>query len=187
MRIPRGAVIVLIAMGIAVLGKTAPTKAGEAKAEQPRLRVGVFDSRAVALAYGQATEEPGHGPRLRRLMEDYKKAKAAGDAEKVKRLETQGRQEQDQLHQQVFSTGSVANLLDKIKDQLPGIAKDAGVDLIVSKWDMVYQTPGSQTVDITQAMVRPFHPSPKTLRGIQELEKVAPMPLEEAKKIPTDK
>ena len=110
----------------------------------------------------------------------------AGDAEKVKQLELQGRQQQDRLHQQVFSTGSVADILEKIKDQLPAIAKEAGVDLIVSKWDTVYQAPGAQTVDVTQAMIRPFHPSPKTLRGIQELEKVKPMPLEEAKKIPTE-
>jgi len=178
--------VMIAAMGIGALGGMAPSKAGEPKAETPKLRVGVFDSRAVALAYGQTPEEPGYAPHFKRLMEDFKKAKAAGDAEKVKRLETQGRQEQDQLHQQVFSTGSVANILEKIKGQLPGIAKEAGVDLIVSKWDIVHQNPDCQTVDITQAMVKPFHPSEKMLRGIQDLVKAPPMPLEEAKKIPTD-
>lgn len=59
------------------------------------------------------------------------------------------------------------------------------MDLIVSKWDIAYQTPGTQTLDITLAIIKPFHPSEKTLRDIQELEKHQPFPLEEAKKIPT--
>jgi hypothetical protein len=182
MRVAKIVMIAMAAMGVAGSGGTPASKAAEPKAEKATLRVGVFDSRAVAVAYAGSQE---FDAQLKRLMEEHQKAKAAGDTEKVKQLEAQGRQSQDQLHQQGFSTGSVANILEKIKDQLPGIAKEAGVDLIVSKWDVPYQVPGSQTVDVTQAMIKPFHPSEKTLRMIQGLEKVQPIPLEEAKKIPT--
>ncbi len=185
MKVARTIMIVAAAVGIGGLGATVQTNAGDKKPEKLTLRLGVFDSRAVALAYAATTEEPGLGPHLQPMREEYKKAKEAGDAEKVKHLETQGRQEQDQLHQQGFSTGSVANILEKIKDQLPGIARQANVDLIVSKWDIAYQTPGTQTLDITLAIIKPIHPSEKTLRDIQELEKHQPIPLEEAKKIPT--
>src|SRR3990170_4833077 len=67
MRRAKVVVIAVVAMGIAALGGTAPTKAGEPKAEKPGLRVGVFDSRAVAVAYVHGTKEPGYRPHLQRL------------------------------------------------------------------------------------------------------------------------
>ena len=81
MRLTKLVMIAAVATGIGALGGMAPSKAGEPKAEKPKLRVGVFDSRAVALTYGQTPEEPGYAPHFKRLMEDFKKAKAAGDAE----------------------------------------------------------------------------------------------------------
>jgi hypothetical protein len=185
MRVARTLMIAAAAVGVGGFGVMTPTQADDAKAPTLTLRVGAFDSRAVALAYAQTAEEPGYAPHFNRLMDEYKKAKASGDVNEARRLETQGHREQDQLHRQVFSSGSIANILEKIKDQLPGISQQAGVDLIVSKWDIAYQIPGTQTVDITQAMVKPFHPSEKTLRVIQDLEKTPPIPLEEARKIPT--
>ena len=83
------------------------------------------------------------------------------------------------VHKQGFGTWSVDNILDNIKGKIPKIAKQADVDVIVSKWDIVYQRSGVEFVDVTDLMVQPFDPDESTLKTIQEVLKRAPVPLEE--------
>jgi hypothetical protein len=123
-----------------------------------------------------------HNAYVRRLMEEHKKAKAEGDAEKVKKLEAEGQAQQDRLHAQGFCAAPVDNILDQIKDQLPAIAREAGVDLIVSKWAITYRAKDAASVDVTERIIKPFHPSERTKRIVQDLQKQAPIPLEELKK-----
>ncbi len=168
---------VLAAVGsLAILSRAGAEGPGE-KAEKPKLRVGTFDSRAVAVAYA-ASEQ--HNRQIKRLMDEHKQAKAAGNTERVKQLEAEGQARQKRLHEQGFSTGSVAKILAEIRDQLPAIAKESGVDVLVSKWDVVYQSPSAEFVDVTAAMIKPFGPNERTLRIVEELKKVAPISLEEA-------
>ncbi|MHB1037622.1 MAG: hypothetical protein ACYC35_05740 [Pirellulales bacterium] len=173
-------VAVLAVVGSLAIVSQAVAQAPGEKAEKVKLRVGTFDSRAVAVAY--ARSEP-FKREIAQLMQQHKEAKAAGNAEKVKQLEAEGEARQKRLHIQGFSTGSVDNILAKIKDQLPAIAKEAGVDVLVSKWDVVYQTPTAECVDVTARMLKPFHPDEATLRTVEELKKHAPISLEEAENI----
>jgi Skp family chaperone for outer membrane proteins len=152
----------------------------DTKPEQAKLRVGTFDSRAIALAYAR-TEEFNRG--VKQLMEEGKKAKAEGNAKKLKELEAKGKAGQQKLHMQGFSTASVNEYLAHIKDQIPAVAKEAGVDVIVSKWDVVYQSPSAEFVDVTNLMVKPFHPNETTLKTIEELKKHKPISLDEAENI----
>jgi hypothetical protein len=146
--------------------------------EKAALRVGIFDSRAVAVAYARS---PTFGEEIKQLKEEHARAKAAGNQSETKRLEAEGRGQQDRLHQQGFSTASIANILEKVKDKLPAIAKEAKVDLIVSKWDMAYLAPGAETVDVTGLMVKMFNPNQKTLEIVGQLGKQKPIPLGELK------
>ncbi len=152
----------------------------EAKTENAKLRVGTFDSRAIAVAYG-GTEEFNQS--IRKPMEEHKKAKAAGNKKKLKELEAMGQAGQQKAHMRVFSTAPVNDILEHIKDQIPAIAKQAGVDAIVSKWEIVYQAPDAEFVDVTDLMIKPFKPSEKTLKIINDLKKHAPISLEEAEQI----
>ena len=172
--------LMVILVGVGAIGSAAHAQGTEGKPERDKLRVGVFDSRAVAVAYA-ASE--GFNRQIKQLMEEKKQAEAAGDQEKVKRLIAEGKAGQEQLHQQGFGTASVANILEQIKDQLPAIAHEAGVDLIVSKWDIAYQAPTAETVDITQAIVKPFHPSERSLKIIKDLEKHRPLPAEQLRNL----
>jgi uncharacterized membrane protein len=142
------------------------------------LRVGTFDSRAVAVAYVRSA---AGGAKIKRLMEQYEQAKAAGNEAEMKRLQAEGKAAQDRLHQQGFSTASVANIMETIQDQLPAIAKQAGVELILSKWDAVYLAPGSETIDVTDLILKPFNPDKKTLDIVEQLRKHAPIPMEKLK------
>jgi hypothetical protein len=141
---------------------------------QGSLRVGTFDSRAVAVAYARSAATQ---PLMKELVEQYNRAKAAGNQAEMNRLQAEGKSRQDRLHQQVFSTASVADILETIKDQLPAIAKQANVDLIVSKWDSVYLAPGAEPVDLTDLMIKPFKPDQKVLTIVEQLRKQTPVPL----------
>jgi hypothetical protein len=87
------------------------------------------------------------------------------------------------MHQQGFGTAPVDNILKHIEHQLPAIAREAGVDVIVSKWQITWQAPGVETVDVTDLMVKPFKPSERTLKTIAELRRHAPIPNEKLKNL----
>jgi len=180
MRAVRVLLVVSITLGgLAVFwGVMAAPLAG--KPERGKLRVGTFDSRALPIAYANSEL---FRRELDKLMEEHKKAKAAGDTEKVKKLEAQGKAGQVRFHEQGFGTRRVDDILERIKDKLPAIAREAGVDLIVSKWDVVYQDPAVEVVDVTELVVKPFNPSQRARGWIKDLQKVAPIPLEDARKI----
>jgi hypothetical protein len=148
-----------------------------AEPKPAKLRVGTFDSRAVAIAYARSAD---FGRQIRKLKVDRDKAKADGDEKKARELEEQGQSRQQLLHMQGFSTASVNDMLEHMKDKLPDIAKQAGVALIVSKWDIPYKSPDAELVDITDLMVKPFASDEQTQKIIRELKNHDPISLEEA-------
>jgi len=125
--------------------------------------VGVYDSRAIALAYWRQRvdgkerfrqEDPSMKPEEKAVI----------------------------THQQVFSYHEPVQALNFIADKLPGVMKEAGVDVIVSKWDKEelaqYRIIGSgwddkfaennpNVVDITILLVQIYDPN-ATLREYDE-------------------
>lgn len=140
------------------------------------VRIGVYDSRAVALAYSRLPESAA---RLQKLQQAHAAAKAGGDAKRMHALEAEGQAEQVRLHLMVFSTAGVGHLLAPVRDQLPGLAREAGVEALVSKWDLPFVGAGVDTVDVTLAMVTLFHPDARTLEAVAQLRKTLPVPLDQ--------
>lgn len=140
------------------------------------LRVGTFDSRAIAIAYLRS--EP-----VKQLVSNHfeklNKAKEEGDEKLVKELEALGQAYQQVQHQQGFSIASVAEYLEKVRAEFPNLAEDAGVDIIVSKWEVVYRNPSTEIFDVTSHLVKLFNPDEETLKIIEGLTKQAPFPLVE--------
>jgi hypothetical protein len=172
-------------MGMALcitLGASALRSHGAAQEVRPLTspRLGVFDSRAVAVAY---THSKYCQELLAPLREEFEKAKKEGNKDKEKELEAKGQAHQEELHRQGFGTASVANLLAHIQDQIPGIAEKAGVDWIVSRWDLVWERKGVETVDVTEALIQPFQPTESVLNMVRDLMKKAPLPLAELEKM----
>ena len=147
-----------------------------AQSKENTLRIGVYDSRAVAVAWGNSTE---FQKSLDAVTADYKQAKEAKDDKRVKEIETQMKAKQRRAHEQGFSTGSVAPIMAGIKDSLPAVAKKAGVDVIVSKWEVNYQSPGIKLVDVTDDLVSLFHVSTKGLEWAKGVKSHAPVPIEQ--------
>jgi len=144
------------------------------KNDKTKVRIGIFDSRAVAIAYAYS-EWNEVGAKIAEL----KKAKAAGDTKKIQELEAWGPAHQAKLHRQGFSTAPVDDILEHIKDKLPQIAKDANVIALVSKWDKktlkCYKS--AELIDVTDLIVAPFNPKEKQLKAIEQIKKKKPIPL----------
>ncbi len=171
---------------IGLLGMSAtgaePTATQAGQTVKP-LRVGTFDSRAVALAYYRKFyRSPEFVAGLKKLKEEHDKANAAGDHEKAKKLEAEGRAGQEHSHSQVFGSAPIDEILAKVKDQIPEIAKRAGADLIVSKWSVTYRSPGAEFVDVTEPMAKLFQPDEQTGKMLRDLIKHQPVSAEELQK-----
>jgi hypothetical protein len=182
----RCVVYAVLATAIGLLGMSvmrAEPAATEVAPPAKPLRVGTFDSRAVALAYYRKFyKSPEFTAHLKKLKAEHDQAKAAGDKEKAKRLEAEGRGGQAHSHSQVFGSAPIDDIVVKIKDQLPEIAKQAKVDLIVSKWSLTYRAPDAQFVDVTEPMYKLFQPDESTLKILREIPKHQPLSAEELKK-----
>jgi hypothetical protein len=144
-----------------------------------QVRIGTFDSRAIAIAYYN-TE--AHASYIEGLKAKHAKAAAAGDKERAKELEAEGEALQELAHKQGFSTWPVDNILETIKGKLSEIAKQADVDVIVSNWNIVYQRPGVEFIDVTEVMVKLINPDEQILEMLEQLKKQDPVPLEELEK-----
>jgi len=151
------------------------TGAALSQTKPPPVRIGTFDSRAIALAFWRSEEGV---KQTNGIKEEYEKAKAAKDEKRIKQLEIEGPGLQVRMHQQVFSTGSVTDIIEKIKTALPPIAKETGVTLIVSKWQIAYKDPSVEYVDVTAQLVKLFNPSDEVLKMIEDLHKQEPVPIE---------
>jgi hypothetical protein len=138
------------------------------------LRVGIFDSRAIAHAYYLS----GIGKQIMSSwVEKLNQAKKEGDDKLIKELQAWGQAIQLATHLQGFSIACVVDMFEKIEAELPKIAKEAGVDIIVSKREIVYKNPSIEIVDVTSDLAKLFNPDESALRIIEDLRTNTPVPL----------
>ena len=127
---------------------------------QTKLRIGVFDSRAVAIAFYQSkfsNTQQTFGD-LRTKMEE---AKGKDDKEAIAKIEREATLRQAMMHQQGFGDGSVINITGTIKEKMAQLAEDENLTAIVSKWELVFSSADIELVDITVKVVDFFEPNEK--------------------------
>jgi hypothetical protein len=99
-----------------------------------------------------------------KLSAERDQAKASGDENRVKQIECRGAAQQERFHQQAFSTASVADLVDKISQEIP---------------EVMHHDPSVEYVDVTLALVKKFAADPKILRMVEDLMKQPPVPAQQ--------
>ncbi len=156
-----------------ILAITLPSRIANAQT----LRIGTFDSRAVALAWYNSDDGRKE---IGALFAELRSAKERNDRARIGELEALGPAQQQLMHQQVFSNGSILNLTAALSDRLAAVAKDAGVSLIVSKWEIAWHDPSVEYVDVTDALVDLMKPDAKARGWIAEMKSKDPLPLAEA-------
>jgi hypothetical protein len=153
----------------------APLWGGETPSAGPvKARIGTYDSRAVAVAYA-ASEQ--HQKLMKEKMQELKTAQAGGDSKRVKELKAWGDGQQRLMHMQGFAGAPVDDILAQVQERLPSVAKAAGVDALTRQVD--YASADVQIVDVTDAIVKLFDPSEKTLKTIAEVRRHVPAKIED--------
>ena len=149
-------------------------------------KVGIYDSRAIVVAFvGSEIYKATDGKHVNEMMAEFNKAKAEGNQKRVAELEAEGNALQVKLHKQGFSTAPVDEILEHIKNQVPEIAKAAGVGPIISKWDKeaLAKHETAEKVDVTMALVDAFHPTGKQRIAAAEIQTHQPIPLKQAENL----
>jgi hypothetical protein len=152
------------------------------KAESAVDRIGVYDSRSIAVAWA-GTES--HSNLLKSLQAEYNQAKAAGDQKRVEEVEAEAEAQQRLLHLQAFSTAPVDDILAHIEDSLDEIKKEAGVTLLVSKWDTetLARYPSAEQIDVTMMLVDALQPNERQRQIAIDIQEHEPIPLDQAEQI----
>jgi hypothetical protein len=142
------------------------------------MRIGVYDSRAVAFAWFWSEAQQRQ---LKELMKSARAAKVAGQTNRFQELDATLRQKQDEMHREVFSTAPAAGALAAIKEQISEIEKQTGVTMLVSKWDdqVLRQYQDAEKMDVTDRLVREFiQPTGQQQKVLSEMQRQKPLPLE---------
>jgi hypothetical protein len=144
---------------------------GSSKSSLARVRIGVYDSRAIAVS----SRDTFLKNQTDNLIKERDQARARGDTKKISALEKRGANLQTLRHLQAFSNGPVDDIIAFIVDEMPAIAKNADVIAITSTTD--FHADNVELVDITDEIVKAFHPKEATLKIVSELRKQKPLPL----------
>jgi len=152
-------------------------------AKSPTEKIGVYDSRAVAIAW-VGTEEFKQS--LNALKKESEQAKAAGDRERAAALEKEGAAMQERLHAQGFSTAPVDDILDHFRDQIAQIRVATGAAVLVSKWDeaALAKHAGAEQLDVTEKLVDALHPNDQQRKTALGIVKTKPVPRADAQEKP---
>lgn len=151
--------------------------------DNTKLRIGTFDSRCIAVAYARSAKFMKEMDSIRTL---HSKAKEEGNQEILKELEQLGPTRQVLLHQQGFSTGSIINILAKVKDKLPAMAKDNNIKMILSKWEIIFADESIELIDVTDQLTVLFNPDEATRKVIENIKAMEPVPIEKISINPMD-
>jgi hypothetical protein len=140
-------------MSAALIGyfglSTGPSIGGASPEPDPAVRIGVYDNRPIAIAFGHSEYNP-----VWQKLESRRQAAEAGDDATVAELNAWGESFQRRLHFQGFGRYPVDDLLAHVEDQLPALAERLDLDAIV--WICDYHGPAVETVDVTADLVALF-------------------------------
>lgn len=142
---------------------------------QSKCRIGILDTRAVAIAYYRS---PQFREVMTKLRAEQTEAKKKGDLATVERLEKRGVEWNTKTHQQGFGTAPIREILDEKSQELEALATKANVVFVISKWEIAYQdknaNSGVEFVDLTDELVKTFQPDEATLKIIEQIKQKKP-------------
>ena len=149
---------------------TAPSMRSQAQDTPQKLRVGVYDNRAIAMAYFHSAHNAFIAKR-----DEFQSAQKAGDSTRIVELNDWVKRFQRQIHFQGFCRAPVDDLLAEVRDGVAEVAKSHQLDLI--GWYPDYASDNIEIVDITGELVALFEPNPEKLNEIANIKNIEPVAL----------
>jgi hypothetical protein len=168
--------LAVMTLALLMLPIAGPAQEATSAESTATVKLGTFDSRVLAIAYYRSDDFKQYVADVR---EQHTAAKKAGDQETVDRLEQMMVDGQVRTHKQGFGAAPIPEILELIKDEIPGIAEEAGVDVLVCKWDVLYQKQDSPSTDLSLRLAEHFNPDKATLKILKEIPTTDPVPLAE--------
>jgi len=144
--------------------------APKAASSTGKVRIGVYDSRAIAVAWVGSEFNP-----TRQKLAEHADAKKKGDEKKAAELEAWGTAKQRLLHFQGFGRVPVDDLLTPVKKGVATVAKEKKLAAIVMQCD--YTAPNVEVVDVTNALVELYRPNERTRETVRQMRNVKPIGL----------
>ena len=168
---------VSITAALIALASAQPGRAQDKAPSAPE-RIGIYESRAVAVAYAGSEAQV---TKMKALTTRMKQARESGDTNTMMQLEAEGRAWQSKLMRQGFGTAPVDDLLAEIGNELPMIQQTAGVTRFISKWNKaeLKRHPQAAQVDVTMRLVDAFQPNPTQRQRALEIQKTKPQKIKE--------
>ncbi|PKP49629.1 MAG: hypothetical protein CVT94_04315 [Bacteroidetes bacterium HGW-Bacteroidetes-11] len=160
---------------IALIAIMLLTSGGKGVSEN-KLKIGTYDSRAVTYAY---ISSDIYKELQQKTGQERNEIMKTNDTAKWKETMSEVCTEQYLLHQRVFATGSAASVLRKVEKQLPAIAESAGVDFIVSKWELTWHGSNVEIVDLTDSIAQLFISLEKLDTTYEEIKKMEVVDVDE--------
>lgn len=136
-----------------------------------KVRIGVYDNRAVAVAYFRSDAAAETRKAMQKELEEARKN---NNSKRVEQLEHAFDRMQWTAHRQGFGTASVDQAMASVKDKLPDVAKKASVCAVVCNPDYL-ATNEVERIDLTDQVVALFAPNDQTMKTIEQMKKVAPV------------
>ena len=137
-----------------------------------KLRIGIYDSRLVALAYYNSKD---YEKVIANFNSSYSAAEKAGDSAAIRKLLNKGPVMQRIMNDRIFGKGSVNLILDDYKKRMEAIGKVNKVSLIVSKWELPYKMADVETIDLTYQIMAIWNPGEQVIKWAKNGEKEQPI------------
>ena len=156
--------ILLTALAFIILSASAVTA--------EKLRIGVYDSRMIAVWHFNSSE---YQKEMQDMRTSYDKAKQDKDYDKIKELEEKGPLTQRILHDKGFGRGSTATIIEKKRDELETLVKNENLVAVVSKWELNYSNPDIEIVDVTLNLLGILKAPEHLIKMYDEMKKQPPV------------
>lgn len=137
-------------------------------------RIGVFDSRAVAVAYYNSKFSNAQEI-FQALNKKMLEAKLKNDTVEIARIELEANLRQAMLHEQGFGTGSISGITESIKDKMVQLAEEENLSAIVSKWEVVFSNKNIELIDVTEKVAGFFEPDEKIKAMVKDIIQTEPV------------
>jgi hypothetical protein len=147
----------LAAAGIVMLAGVAMTGGAAPPPPPPKVRIGTYDSRAVAVAYARSA---ACAESLKALQARLDQAVAKDEKGAKQRIARAADRRQWLAHRQAFGRASVDDAMGALKDNLAEVARQARVEAIVYEPDFASEQ--VELVDLTAEIVALFEPDERT-------------------------
>lgn len=137
-----------------------------------KIRLGVYDSRAVFVAWFNSPLASSPMPALQKRMQTAQERK---DEKEIASCHREALLRQAMTHEQGFGTGSIRAIMTKLEKEIAAVVAEEKLDCVVSKWEVNYAGNTIETVDITAKLVAAIRPNDKMKNIAAEMEKHPPV------------